>query len=151
MTDEIESFSALLRLALGDRIDPDATSFLDMLADDVVMDFPYAPPGMATRLDGKAAIARHLQDLGGRIAFDHMGRPTVFATTDPDVTLVEFDGFGRGLSTDEPYDQRYISIIRTRNGRIVHYRDYWNPLVLLRALRGGAVVDALAGEGADHG
>ncbi|MET0246722.1 MAG: nuclear transport factor 2 family protein [Sphingomonas sp.] len=151
MTDEIESFSALLRVALGDRIAADATSFLDMLADDAVMDFPYAPPGMTTRLDGKAAIARHLQDLGGQIAFDRMGQPTVFATTDPDVTLVEFDGFGRGVSTGEPYDQRYLSIIRTRDGRIVHYRDYWNPLVILRALRGAAIVDALAGEAADHG
>lgn len=151
MTDSVESFSAMLRKALGERIAPDAVTFLDMLADTAVMEFPYSPPGLATRLDGKAAIARHLASLGDMIAFDRMGEPTIHATTDSDVTIVEVEGFGRGVSTGEPYDQRYISVIRTDAGRIVHYRDYWNPLVVLRALRGSAVVDALADGGADHG
>lgn len=75
----------------------------------------------------------------------------VHATTDPDVTIVEFEGFGSGVATGESYDQRYISVIRTDAGRIMHYRDYWNPLVVLRALRGSAVVDALVGGASDHG
>lgn len=151
MTDSVESFSTMLRKALGNRIAPDAATFLDMVADNGVMEFPYSPPGLPNRLDGKAAIARHLEGLGDMIAFDRMGEPTIHATTDPDVTIVEFEGFGRGVATGESYDQRYISVIRTHAGRIVHYRDYWNPLVVLRALRGSAVVDALAGGAADHG
>ena len=122
-----------------------------MLADDAVMEFPYAPPGLPTRLDGKAAIGRHLKGLGDMIAFDRMGEPTILATTDPNVVVVEFEGFGHGVSTEEPYDQRYISVIRTDGGRIVHYRDYWNPLVVLRALKGSAVVDALSGGATDNG
>lgn len=151
MTDSVESFSTMLRKALGDRIAADAATFLDMMADDGVMEFPYAPPGLTTRLEGKAAIARHLDSLGEMIAFDGMGEPTVYATTDPDVTIVEFEGFGHGVSTGEAYGQRYISVIRTHAGLIVQYRDYWNPLVVLRALRGGAAVDALVGEVTDHG
>jgi ketosteroid isomerase-like protein len=151
MTDSLESFSMMLRTALGSRIAPEAASFLDMMADNGVMEFPYSPPGLPTRLDGRAAIARHLESLGSMIAFDHMGEPTVYATTDSDVTILEFEGFGRGVSTGESYEQRYISVIRTDAGRIVHYRDYWNPLVVLRALRGSAVVDAVAGGEANHG
>lgn len=41
MTDSVKSFSAMLRTALGDRIAPDADSFLDMMADDGVMEFPF--------------------------------------------------------------------------------------------------------------
>lgn len=141
----------MLRRALGDRISSKAVTFLDMVAEDVAMEFPYAAPGLPTRLDGKAAIARHLESLGGMIAFDRIGEPIIYATSEPDVTIVEFEGFGRGISTGEPYDQRYISVIRTDAGRIVHYRDYWNPLVVLRALRGSAAVDALTGGVADHG
>jgi len=151
MTDTVESFSAMLRKALGNRIAPDATTFLDMVADNGVMEFPYSPSGLPDRLDGKAAIARHLEGLADMIAFDRMGEPTIYATTDPDVTIVEVEGFGRAVSTGEAYDQRYISVIRTEAGRIVHYRDYWNPLVVLRALRGSAAVDALASGAADHG
>jgi hypothetical protein len=151
MTDSVGSFSAMLRQVLGNRVAMEAVSFLDMLADDAVMEFPFSPPGLATRLDGKPAIVSHLATLGDMIAFDHMGEPTVHVTTDPDVTIVEFDGFGRGVSTGASYDQRYISVIRTAAGRIVHYRDYWNPLVVLRAIRGDAVVDALANGAGDHG
>ncbi len=84
------------------------------------------------------------------IAFDRMGEPVVHPSTDPDVVIVEFEGFGRGVATREPYDQNYISVIRTANGHIVHYRDYWNPLVVLRATKGAALIDALVAGKADH-
>lgn len=150
MTDNIESFSAMLRQALGTRIDPDADAYLEMVADDAVMEFPHAPSGFPTRLDGRAAIARHLERVGDMIAFDRMSEPTVHPSTDPDVVVIEFDGFGHGAATGEPYDQSYMSVIRTAGGRIVRYRDYWNPLVLLRATRGAAVIDALVATEAGH-
>jgi ketosteroid isomerase-like protein len=89
--------------------------------------------------------------LGDMIVFDQMGEPTTHATVDPEVTVVEFEGSGRSVSTGESYDQRYISVIRTEGGRIVHYRDYWNPLIVLRALEGSAVAASPAAGAADHG
>ncbi|MDY0969224.1 MULTISPECIES: nuclear transport factor 2 family protein [Sphingomonas] len=148
MTENIESFSSLLRQTLGDRIDADASSFVEMMAEDGVMEFPYSPAGLPTRLEGRAAIATHLMGLSEIIAFDRMGAAVVHPSTDPNVVIIEFEGFGRGVATGEPYDQRYVSVIRTAGGRIVHYRDYWNPLVVLRATKGAALVDALTtGEG----
>jgi len=150
MTDSVESFSTMLRKALGDRIDADANTFVEMVADDGVMEFPYSPPGFPTRLDGRAAVARHLEGLSDVIAFDRMGEPTVHSSTDPNVVIIEFEGFGRGVATGEPYDQSYVSVIRTGGGRIVHYRDYWNPLVVLRATKGAALIDALVAGDAGH-
>ena len=49
----------------------------------------------------------------------------------------------QALITGEPYDQRYISVIRVRDGHIVHYKDYWNPLALLRTLKGEEVMKAV--------
>jgi ketosteroid isomerase-like protein len=121
-----------------------------MIADQGVMEFPYAFPGLPDRLDGREAVARHLEGLSGLIAFDGMGEPTVHPSIDPNVVVIEFEGFGRGVATGEPYDQRYISVIRTEGGRIVHYRDYWNPIVVLRATKGAALVDALVGGEAGH-
>lgn len=150
MSDEIESFSAMLRKALGDRIDKGASSFVDMMAEHAVMEFPYALPGLPVRLDGREAVARHLERAAGIIAFDRMGAPTVHRSIDPDLIILEFDGFGHGVETGEPYDQRYISVIRTDNGRITHYRDYWNPIAVLRARKGTAHVDALLSADAGH-
>lgn len=150
MTEIIQSFSSMLRRALGDRITADAGTFVEMMAEDGVMEFPYAPAGLPTRLEGRAAIASHLEEAGKMIAFDRMGEPVVHPSTDCDIVVLEFEGFGRGIATGEPYDQRYISVIRTSGGLITHYRDYWNPLAVLRATKGAALVDALIGGKADH-
>jgi hypothetical protein len=58
--------------------------------------------------------------------------------------MIEFAGHGEGLITKEPHDQRYISVIRVRDGHITHYKDYWNPLALLRPLKGEEVMKAVA-------
>lgn len=145
MTDTVQSFSAALRTALGDRIAVDASSFLEMFAEDGVMEYPFAPAGMTTRVEGRNALAAHLKELSKSIAFDHIGTITVHPMSDPDAVVLEFEGFGRGVITGEPYEQRYVSIVRMRNGRIVHYRDYWNPLVILRATKGSAAVETLTG------
>ena len=150
MSDDIQSFSAMLRTALGDRIDKGASSFIEMMAEQAVMEFPYAFPGLPVRLEGRDAVARHLESVAGLIAFDRMGPPTVHPSTDQDLVIIEFDGFGYGVETGEPYDQSYISVIRTEDGRITHYRDYWNPIAVLRATRGAAHVDALIAADAGH-
>ena len=56
--------------------------------------------------------------------------------SDPDMVVLEFSGRGEGVITKEIYDQRYISVIRLRDGNITHYKDYWNPISFLRAVKG---------------
>ncbi|NIJ37548.1 hypothetical protein FHR22_002232 [Sphingopyxis panaciterrae] len=115
---------------------------MDLVADDIVFEFPFAFPGGPSRLEGAAKIAGHLESLAGMITLDRMSTPIVHETKDPETIIIEVNGYGEGVRTGEPYDQRYICVIRTRNGRIVHYIDYWNPLTFLRALKGSAKVDA---------
>lgn len=143
MAETIQAFTAMLRRALGNRVNPAGDSFKDLVADDIVMEFPFAFPGGTTRLDGAQGIADHLESLAGLITLDRMTAPTVHETTDPEKIIFEVEGFGRGIITGEPYEQRYICVVTTRNGRIVHYVDYWNPFVFLRALQGTAKVNAL--------
>ena len=144
MTDTVKSYSAMLRLALGDRLVPEAESFFEMVSENGIVEFPFAPPGFAPRLQGREALGAHLARVGGRVEFHRMTDPIIHETADPEVLIIEFDGFGQGVTTGEPYEQRYISVVRTRDGHIVHIREYWNPLAVLRTLKGQATVDAMA-------
>lgn len=141
-TDLFPSLSALLRDALGDRLTPDATGLLDMVADDIVFEFPYAPPGGVDRLDGKAALAAYLPGVAAILTIDTLEATAVHPCLDAQVVVIEFAATGRGNATGAPYDQRYISVVRVRDGRIVHYRDYWNPLVAIAATGGGEALTA---------
>lgn len=143
MTRKFDSFHALLSAALGDRT-LSADSLLDLFAENVVFEFPYAPDGLPRWLDGKAALAVHLEKLGPLIAFGPMVLGDVHA--DGETVIFEFSCTGKAVHTGAAYDQVYISVVTVRDGRIARYRDYWNPIVVLTALGGSeAAAQAYAG------
>ena len=143
MNDPVQSFSAMLRDTLGERLKPGVETFVQMFAEDGVMEFPYALP-TPRRVEGREALAAHLNFLACRIEFLNVSDVIKHQTGDPDVCIIEFSGFGRSVATGEPFEQRYISVIRVRDGYIAHYRDYWNPLAVLRTMRGREFVESLA-------
>jgi len=143
MIDTVQSFSAMLRETLGERLNPGAESFVQMFAEDGVMEFPYALPS-PKRLEGREALAAHLAYLARLVELLSVSDVVKHETADPEVFIVEFASSGRAVATGEPFEQRYISVIRVRDGRIVHYKDYWNPLAILRTMRGREFVESLA-------
>lgn len=140
MTDKFDSFPDLLRHALAGRL-PASDDMLDLFAEDLVFEFPYAPAGLPQRLVGRQALADHMASLGPLIAFGSLCLDAVHRAGD--TFVIEFRCCGHGRQTGRPYDQSYISVITLRNGRIARYRDYWNPDVVTSAL-GGAEAAARA-------
>lgn len=143
MTDKFDTFSGLLRGALGKRLAP-ADDMPGLFTDDIIFEFPFAPEGLPRRLEGRAALTAHMARLGPLIAFGDLVLEAVYPSGE--TVVLEFSCAGAGKATGLPYDQHYISVITLRDGRIAHYRDYWNPLTVLSALGGAeAAVAAYAG------
>jgi len=141
-TDAVESFPAMLRRVLGNRLRPDAEMFPDMFAVDGVLEYPYAPPGLNTPIAGRDAIIANFQRIRKLLRIDGVADVSEIEVSDPDMVVLEFSGRGEGLLTKEAYNQRYISVIRMRDGNIVHYKDYWNPIAFLRAVKGSETTRA---------
>ncbi len=141
-TDSVESFPAMLRRVLGHRLRPDAETFPDMFAVDGVFEYPFAPPGLNRLMAGRAAIIANFEKIRKLLRIDGVADVSEIEVSDPDMVVLEFSGRGEGLITKEAYDQRYISVIRMRDGNIVHYKDYWNPIALLRAVKGSETTRA---------
>lgn len=133
MPDKFDSFPDLLRAALGDRLNP-SDDMLALFAEDVVFEFPFAPKGLPKRLNGRAALAEHMLKLGPLISFGDFTLKRLYPS-EATATL-EFSCTGEARKTGQPYHQDYISVVTLRDGRITHYSDYWNPLVVLTALGG---------------
>ncbi len=143
-TDSIESFPAMLRRVLGNRLRPDAETFPDMFAVDGVLEYPFAPPGLNTPIAGRDAIIANFQRLRKLLRINGVDDVSEIQVSDPNIVVLEFSGRGEGLLTKEAYDQRYISVIHLRNGNIVHYKDYWNPIAFVGAVKGSETTKALA-------
>jgi len=99
----------------------------DLLAEDAVMEFPFAPPSRPRRVEGKSNIMKYLQAIQGNITVTSFSDVEIHRMIDPDCVVVEMTGHGTVLATGAAYDRRYIDVFRTKNGRIQLFRDYWNP------------------------
>lgn len=132
----------LLALAL-ERFSTDIHAWLDLIAEDAVVEFPYSRGlGTTPRLEGKPAIAAYFtsaiqafRDLTFRDVRLHPGR-------DPSVAIAEAHGTAIIAPTGKRYEQDYVMVVRARGGRIVEYREYWNPLPALEAFGGASAASA---------
>jgi uncharacterized protein len=108
--------------------------WVDMFHDDGVMEFPYAPAGGHARLDGKAAIAEYLRPYPERISIRRVIRRAVYHCGE--VMVAEFACESTAVPTGNQFEMNYVAIVTVQNGKIKHYRDYWNPLVAIQAFGG---------------
>jgi ketosteroid isomerase-like protein len=112
-----------------------------------VITYPFAPPGMPRELRGRDAIrgfyataasARELIEIEGTDAVVH-------ETSDPEVVITEITHHGWSRAAAEPYRFTALGVIRVRDGQIVHYDDYMDPIALARMLgRTGDLAAALS-------
>ncbi len=138
-TDPFPPLTNLMRKSIGDLLSP-ADSFADMCAEDVEFEAPYAPGG-SNRIVGRQDVANYMPVVPEFFTIEELVETAQYRSTDPEVVILEFYALnGVGVKTGLPYDQKYINVIRVRDGKIVQYRDYWNPTVVLDAVGG---VDAL--------
>jgi ketosteroid isomerase-like protein len=75
-----------------------------------------------------------MTDYPSRISIDGVDELRVHPALDPNVVVVEMTIRGRAVETDEPYNQQYVIVAEVRDGKLAHYREYWNPLVSTEAL-----------------
>jgi uncharacterized protein len=113
----------------------DTDAFVSLIAPDGHVEWPYAPPGLPSRVEGRERIREFLTaTANGLVRFDEYRGTVVHETTDPEVVIVEYDVHGTVIPTGAPLRQTVIAVIRVRDGLVVSYRDYLNPLVLAETL-----------------
>ncbi|MEU4475061.1 nuclear transport factor 2 family protein [Micromonospora sp. NPDC023888] len=127
-------------LRAGREVDID--TFVELMAPDGYIEWPYRPAGVPGRLRGRAEIRRHLTETAGTlVTFDEYRNLVLHETADPEVIIVEYEACGSVVATGRPFEQTVIAVIRVRNGQILSYRDYINPLPLVEALAGVSAAD----------
>lgn len=133
-TDEQKRIESNVLEALNALTRKDVSKWPALFADDGVQEFPFAPDGSPKRIEGKTEIAEYLKDYPEKLVLHRIGQPVWHH--DGDTAIAEFEVEGTAVPTGKPYNQRYISVIEYRGGKITRYVDYWNPQVVAEALGG---------------
>ena len=124
--------------------------FADLFAADGVIAYPFAPPGHPSELRGSDAIRDYFAAAGpARALFTMAGVDAVtWQTDDPEVVITQITHHGTSHVTGGPYEFAALGVIRVRDGLIVRYEDYMDPIALARLLgRASDLATALAAPG----
>jgi uncharacterized protein len=122
--------------------------FADLFAPGGVLAYPFAPPGAPAELAGREAIRDFFAGRGpARELLDMEGVEAVIRQTDdPEVVVTEITHHGWSRAAGEPYRFTALGVIRVRDGQIVRYEDYMDPIALARILgRTADLAAALSG------
>ena len=110
----------------------DADGFADLFTPDAVIEFAFAPPqGAPARLEGREAIreySRHV--MASPLRLEDFEVAELYQTQDPEVVITEMRAKGTVTTTGRPFATTSVQIIRIREGRIVHSRDFADPRIL---------------------
>jgi uncharacterized protein len=115
----------------------DGTDFFDMHAEDAEIEFIITVPDYPRRIVGRDALAELYADYGKSIV--QTGSSDVHRYFDPEksAVILEYTMHGTVVSTGAAYLNRFISVIRIKDRKIVAWRDYLDPLAVFAAFGSG--------------
>jgi ketosteroid isomerase-like protein len=102
---------------------------------DAVHEFPFAPPGVPSRLTGRDDIVNWIA-AGWKaypLRYERYRTHAVHDTDDPETIIVEQEAVGVSASTGE-FALPNIVVLTVRNGQVVRLRDYVNILAAAAAM-----------------
>lgn len=105
----------------------------ELLAEDVVVETPFSPPGMR-RFEGRDAWLEFYRSRPLPIRFAEFRELSVRETDDPEVLVVEYELVGTVTTTGVAASAVFIAVLRVRDGQIELWREYQDVLGISQAL-----------------
>ena len=132
------SAAQLLKRCLDTFLAKDIKGWAELCDDNVVVEFPFAPDAASRKMVGRAAIYEYLKNYPSVIDIQSTPTLKINATDDPNMAIAEWSVSGRVISNGNPYEMSYATFVTFKNGLIVNYREYWNPMAFVAAMSGAS-------------
>jgi ketosteroid isomerase-like protein len=111
----------------------DGEDYFDLLADDVVFEYVISVPGYPKRVEGRQDIVDLYSDYDSFLAVRGADNLRIYQDTVASVVILEYEVHGESVQTGNPYDNRFVSIITIRDGKVTRWRDYLDPVAVFKA------------------
>jgi ketosteroid isomerase-like protein len=135
-------------------LDKNADALAELYAVDGVHEFPLFSPFFPRRLNGRDEIRKHYTSVWGAAPFRILDirQVAIHETHDPNVLVSEAEFTARATATDKTFALSFAVVMCTKDGFIVHLRDYMDALGAAVALdRLPAMVEVLQRRRAERG
>ena len=122
----------LVRGALGDLVAGE--HFFDVVTDGVVYEVLYDIPGWPRVIKGRSDLMVGFRGYVDNIALQSADKLITHKADGGGVVVIEYEVHGTILATGAKYSNRFCSIIKIENRKVVHWRDYMDSLAAWNAL-----------------
>jgi ketosteroid isomerase-like protein len=112
----------------------EAGHFFDLLAEDIVTEYVVTVPGYPRRVEGRHALAELYRPYGTAMTLERCFDLAIYHDAVKGVVVLEYASEGHAVKTGNRYSNRFISVLTLRDGEVVHWRDYLNPVAVFDAL-----------------
>ena len=126
----------LLQRTLDTFLAKDMKGWADLCDANVVVEFPFAPDAASQRMVGRAAIYEYLRNYPSVIDVKTIPTLKIHATEDPNTAIAEWSASGTVIANGNPDEMSYATFVTFRDGLVVNYREYWNPMAFMAAMSG---------------
>lgn len=116
-----------------DRLEAfDIEGFSKLFAPDGRQVMPYSPAGFPSRLEGRQAIYNQCAGMPENFRSMRFVDRTIRETSEPGQFVATWRGEIE-LASGGRYDNTYIGLFQVRDGKLVQFTEYFNPIVLQQA------------------
>lgn len=128
----LDPFFRIIEQGLAGLVQPG--HFFDLLAEDITVDYVVTVPGYPRHVEGRAAVAELYRPYGTMIVLDRCFDLAVHHDAAKGVVVLEYASEGHVVDTGHRYANRHISVLTLRDGEVVHWRDYLDPVAVFDAI-----------------
>jgi uncharacterized protein len=101
-----------------------------LFAADGVLTWPFRIPGVPSQIQGRENIRAHFESLKAvraRFKLEEIDAK-ILQTDDPEVVVLKLVQRGQSDVSNSPYQLTALGVITVRDGEIVRFEDYVNPI-----------------------
>jgi uncharacterized protein len=109
----------------------------ELFAPDLVFEMPFAPPGLATRIDGGPVFldfVRRVPDVFDEERIHDVSLHVL--ADDPNEVVAHYRSDMNVVATGGKYRNEYVARFTVRDGKLAYFAEYYNPIPLIEALGG---------------
>jgi uncharacterized protein len=107
--------------------------YFDLLADDVIFEYVVSVPGYPRRLQGRQSIIDLYSGYDEYMTVHSADNLRVYRDPEASVVVLEYEVHGESVQTGRRYNNRFVSIITVQDTKVVHWRDYLDPIAIFEA------------------
>jgi ketosteroid isomerase-like protein len=124
-------FFRIIREGLKGLVDGD--DYFDLLADDVIFEYVISVPGYPRRLQGRQSVIDLYSGYDDYMRVHSADNLRIYRDPEASIVVLEYEVHGESVQTGRPYNNRFVSIITVTNTKVVHWRDYLDPIAVFEA------------------